>query len=507
MEKFRYFVVLFFICTLIISGCGKASNVAPQTIRELSSVPSVPSVLPGEQITLTWQAPLDWGPGSDCCYRVEFYNGAEWQYLDTVTETQYTYEVPLDVASAGNRFSVRAETSMGHSDWVVTNPFDILSNEEFLRIEPGDKDLEIEGGEFILVARAPSGSIIAWSADVSWLSVPSESAADEEIKVSVLRNYSGALREGVITACLGELTATIMVTQAGGVNDRRLVVTPRTVNIERPGATSFDLLATIKPVETGRINWSVDVDWLSVPESSKAGVETRVGVKENTTTKSRSGMITATAGDDLSVIITVTQAGQEEPQRPTGVVVPSSLSPGDYTLTWNAPGSWGTGDERQYRVQFYDGNSWNLAGLTKDTQLVFAIPDIFLDEARFRVRAETSHGNSKYVESNVFAIEGGESEPVIEGNLSLINPEFSYEEGNLILVVSLFNEYGKTVNIQAVQIIVKNEQEEVVQGVFNIGALIAPGKTLEHRFEFPLESEPELEGLIAEFIPDYSFAE
>lgn len=488
-------VPLMLITALALAGCTQPGAAAPSPIRDLSPVPTLE---PGDEVELHWQAPSDWGTGTGRCYSVEYYDGIEWRHLDTVLEPRYVHELPLETASLGNRFSVRAETSAGHSEWIVTNPFDIISPfPDSLEIAPGNQDLGAEQGEFILVVQGNGQGTVAWSADVTWLTLPTESDVAEEVVVTVQANDSGAPRQGVITASHGQLKATITVTQAGGEDSTRLEVVPRIVSVNTSGETSFALLGTVLPTQaSAKVYWTSDVDWLTVPENSQSGKEIKIKVKENTG-GSRTGKITALVGGCAPVTVSVTQVGRTAPQAPTGIVVPKTLFPGNYNLSWTAPKNWGSGINNHYRIEFFNGDSWVFVGTSFEAQYVFSVPDIILREAKFRVRAETNHGDSSYTESTPFSI-GEISDEEDEGELCLLNPVFYYEEGRLVLTAMLHSSFQMRMSLNTLQIMVNNELGEVVRETFPLPLVLEPGQALEQRFEFTLAQAPSLEGLVAE---------
>jgi len=516
----KIWLLLLVIC-IALAGCGEGSD-TPLAPKNIATVPSPQS----DSFTLTWDEPTDWGPGTDHCYRIEFFDGEQWVYVDTITDTSYTYEFP-PASSRGNRFSVRAETELGHSQWMVTNSFMVVDlHGELLWIETNVEELSGEASNFFMavhVADELAEEVVIWTVDVPWMSLPAESEPSEEILVDVEANESEEPREATITAQVGEASATLVLQQGVFTDvededegDQSLTLSPREVSLDETTATSFEIVAS---GFDGMARWSTDVNWLSVRDHSEAGVPVIVEVTENFGDTQRTGVITVTAGGQQRSI-SVKQVGPKGPEAPAGVEnVPLSLEPGRYVFSWTATEDWGTGWGRQYRVEFYDGRNWNLVGQTEDTEMPTDIPELETSKARFRVRTETAHGNSQYVRTNSFAIEvekpdsgedehdPGEDDPR-EGRLTMVPRDMHYEDGNLVVEARIGNEYGLSVTDLSALVTIDGSDGQVAQEEFSLDIVIGAGETENWTFVFSgVEADVDLEQVSVGYKFEHSFVE
>ncbi|MDH4460333.1 MAG: BACON domain-containing carbohydrate-binding protein [Flectobacillus sp.] len=164
-------------------------------------------------------------------------------------------------------------------------------------------------------ATASTGSLTlntnnTWTAssNVTWLKVsPTSGNSGTNIAISftIDANTTTSTRSGIISFSAGGLSQTFTITQAGAV-----------VNTLTLSATSQNVVAT---ASTGSLTlntnntWtaSSNATWLKVsPTSGNAGTNVTIGftVDANTTTSTRSGIITFSAGT-LTQTFTITQAG------------------------------------------------------------------------------------------------------------------------------------------------------------------------------------------------------
>ena len=464
------------------------------------NIAEVPSPLEGEEFVLTWQAPGDWGPGVNRRYRVEFYDGEKWVYLDTVTGTQYTFEVPFGVSINNARLSVRAETSQGHSTWKITNMFAIKTAIEITEVSVSTEEYSLghPGGSFLVQVEVEppdaTNMTIAWEADVPWIIVPEYSEAGAEVEVVVEENTSQEQRVGTITVTAASgVYALIEVAQDGHVVPvTSVAVDPGSLSVEY-GPGTYSATATVLPADATNkaISWSADVNWITLPATSQSGDEISIVVAENTTTSSRTGAVTVTAGNGQRATITVTQAGRVAPGSPQDASsISSPVSHGEVAFSWSVPGNWGSGDNLAYRVEFFNGNSWVLVGTTQETDIVYSVPDsVYTTSARFRVRAQTTHGNSSFVQSNAFAV-GPEnqyynSEPGFsEEELTVTAHHVYYRDDNLVFIAWLVNGYEQALEIDDIALLIGSDNGEVAYANFDPfdGPVIEPGEALLWEF-------------------------
>jgi len=168
---------------------------------------------------------------------------------------------------------------------------------------------------------SPTTNNGSWSVSsnaTSWLTVKRYSTY---FTMSVTTNSSISSRSGTVTVTAGNLSKTIKVTQAGATPT--LSVNTTTWSPESAAATSGQVSPT-----TNQSSWSVssnDTSWLTVKRYSTYFT---MSVTANTSTSSRSGTVTVTAGS-LSKTIKVTQAGAT----PTLSVNTTTWSPGSAATT------------------------------------------------------------------------------------------------------------------------------------------------------------------------------
>ena len=103
---------------------GQKTGNGRARITPISIPPTQPGTLStsgthqvGQNITVSWGAPSNWGTGSSSNYRLEVsINGGGYNFVaDKGTSTSHSYTIPSGTTSV--RFRVRAETSHGESDW------------------------------------------------------------------------------------------------------------------------------------------------------------------------------------------------------------------------------------------------------------------------------------------------------------------------------------------------------------------------------------------------------
>lgn len=499
MSNLQKVSLVFIVIVLILSGCRPGGGLPsqPQGISE------VPEVLGEGEFILTWAEPLHWGRGSGKQYRVEFYDGESWTYLGTTGEKRFVFSVPSGMSKANARFSVRSETSLGHSAWLTSNSFAIDAGPKVtITIQPGEVQIDHTAGTFTLSAilgltDEDEEAQIQWSCEADWLSLPGESAPGEEIMVSAGANNSEE-RTAVITAALGNSSATVTVTQAGkSAATGSLTIAPSPVRIDFK-AQEFQLTATLSPANGEAISWSSSENWLTL---QPGGNTVRVTTTENVGL-ARTATITALSSDGRRATVTITQTGHLAPDMPGNIgSITSPRLPGKITVTWTAPVSWGTGEERGYRVEFFDGESWVLVGTTSERSIEFELPKVSVANARFRVRSQTSHGFSQYRQSAPFRVETNmhfNPLPVVKAGEITVSPHrVYYENGNLVFEAWIANGYSTEATITEVLLFVSNPQGEIAARTFTgLTIKVEAGKVVQWKFTLTNPRDAVLTGVI-----------
>ena len=145
----------------------------------------------------------------------------------------------------------------------------------------------------------------AWTivCDQPWCTLSSSSGSNNAtVTVNVSENTSPDSRSATITVKAGDMSQTIVVTQAGANVTLQLSKTSMAFNSSKE-SDSFTI--------TSNTAWTIvsDQPWCALSSSSGSNDATvTVNVSENASTDSRSGTITVTAADLLLTIV-VTQAG------------------------------------------------------------------------------------------------------------------------------------------------------------------------------------------------------
>ena len=184
----------------------------------------------------------------------------------------------VSVGSTGGSFEIAVSATIGYSvsvsgDWLVLS-------------SGGSELYELSDGEYF--CRVPGSAVLGFTAE---------------------SNTSSSTRTATITLSAGDITNSILVTQAG----ISLSVSPTTVSVAAAGE-SFTMSVTCDT------DYSVDIsdDWLTLNSNSSGTLSFTADA--NTSGSSRTATITITAGD-LSETVTVTQAGISLSVSPTTVSV------------------------------------------------------------------------------------------------------------------------------------------------------------------------------------------
>jgi hypothetical protein len=171
----------------------------------------------------------------------------------------------------------------------------------YLTVEPTNRDVGSEAGKTSFTV----SSNVDWtvSEKEDWLSVANTKCpVDGEIVVMYEENPSTDQRIGKLTVSDGDLTVEVTVTQAGTAAYLTVEPSNRDVGPEA-GQTTFTV--------SSNLTWTVieNEDWLSIA-NTKCPVDGEILViyEENPSTDQRIGKLTV-SGSDLTVEITVTQAG------------------------------------------------------------------------------------------------------------------------------------------------------------------------------------------------------
>ena len=151
-------------------------------------------------------------------------------------------------------------------------------------------------------------SNISWTASssVSWLTLSKTSGTgDASVSVSAQANTSTDNRSGIVTFTAGGKTYTVSVTQEGVPT--YFEVSPTTLSFSASGGSKSISVMSNQP-------WTVssDASWLTLSDNSGTGDATlSVTAEENTSTSSRSGTVTFSAGG-RDYTISVTQEAAEQ---------------------------------------------------------------------------------------------------------------------------------------------------------------------------------------------------
>ncbi|MCL2786972.1 MAG: hypothetical protein FWD59_00485 [Micrococcales bacterium] len=149
----------------------------------------------------------------------------------------------------------------------------------------------------------------SWSAssNQSWLTVsPVSGAGGASATLSVQANVSSSSRSGVVTFTAGGASSTVMVSQAAPAGVTSSVSLSVSQWSPRAEASQIPVAVT-----TNQASWSASSNqsWLSVsPASGADGGTMTVSTSANTSSTSRSGTVTVTAGG-ASATLSVVQAG------------------------------------------------------------------------------------------------------------------------------------------------------------------------------------------------------
>ncbi|MDR0716470.1 MAG: BACON domain-containing protein [Azoarcus sp.] len=153
-----------------------------------------------------------------------------------------------------------------------------------------------------------------WTAksNQSWLTVsPASGKSGAQATLKVTANTALASRTGTVTFSAGGKTATVTVTQAAASSSAATL--SLSGNLWKPTAVASLGVLT---VTTNQSQWTAksDQSWLTVsPASGKNGDQALLRVTANTSTTSRSGTVTFSAGGKTSTV-TVVQAGKVSTQ-------------------------------------------------------------------------------------------------------------------------------------------------------------------------------------------------
>ncbi|GHT42961.1 hypothetical protein AGMMS49965_15660 [Bacteroidia bacterium] len=151
-------------------------------------------------------------------------------------------------------------------------------------------------------------SNVSWTAavgsDAGWCTIsPSSGTNNGTITVNATENTTTSSRWAIITVTAGATTQTVIVTQAA-VN--------ATLTLDKTAISATPAAANYPIAVTSNVSWtatvSSDAEWCTISPTSAISGTIMVNVTENSTTNSRSAMITVTTGTETQTVIVTQEA-------------------------------------------------------------------------------------------------------------------------------------------------------------------------------------------------------
>ncbi|UFT99886.1 DUF5011 domain-containing protein [Radiobacillus kanasensis] len=112
------------------------------------------------------------------------------------------------------------------------------------------------------------------------------------------------------------------------------------------------------------------------------------------------------SGIEKELTINVSEAIPPEKPLDVSTIAEEQTGGATVALYWTAPEDWGTGGNKTYEVEFFNGEEWTtVVSNHSSTSYTYTLPKgVNTKEARFRVKGETEHGSSAFTLSDTFTI-------------------------------------------------------------------------------------------------------
>lgn len=457
---------------------GKSTRLSFTILREVPDVPHeiiVPDIPKkgGTAVTFDWQAPTDWGAGTERHFKVRFFNGNDWGKWEEVKTTSWTFNLPDHLDTKSAQIEVKSVTERGESDSVLSDVFTVISTSPQITLK-GDNPITLSikdtyeelgftaedaFGTDLTAQVEVSGEVLAGQLGTYTLTYKVEDAAGHVTEVNRIVKVINDVPPEIV---LNGDNPYILIKGSDYVDPGSSAIdyfgeavevshnASEVVQVDEIGAYKVTYIAED---EYGNEVTAKRIVHVIPPAPSIIGgfEEIIVNDAEPHATIELYNIynrkIQSTKADEKGTALLtevvpgqtyyVTQTVNQMVSHPSnGVEVFSKVAPlppssvtevtlkegGKLFVRWEEVSNWGTGQSHAYEVELWmNGNiqqtmTVDASAIDELPTIEWAIPlDIETDSAKIRVKSVTNHGDSAYAISETFAIQFPEpGQPLIQ---------------------------------------------------------------------------------------------